>query len=167
VFVSRGEWLSGLDPEVSSGIYCLDSLIGQVGRVDSSVIEAYDLKSESAYLFELNVEALLTVLSVAREFCPFPKFPAVFRDISILVERRIESAKIIEIIRKEGGELLESVQIFDFYEGKKVDPLEKALSFRISYRSAHETLEGEKINSLHESIIDKIRHETGGRLREG
>ncbi len=163
----RKNGFSGLDPEVSSGIYCSDRLIGQVGKVASSVIEAYDLKNERAYLFELDVEALLTLLSVAREFCSFPKFPAVFRDISLLVERRIESAKIIEIIRKEGGELLESVQIFDLYEGEKVDPLEKAIAFRISYRSAHETLEGEKINSLHESIIDKIRHETGGRLREG
>jgi phenylalanyl-tRNA synthetase beta chain len=163
----RKNGFPGLDPEGSSGIYCSDRLIGQVGRVASSVVEAYDLKIDRAYLFELDVEALLTLLSVVREFCPFPKFPAVFRDISILVERRIESAKIIEIIRKEGGELLESVRIFDFYEGEKVDPSEKALSFRISYRSAHETLEGEKVNGLHESIIDKIRHETGGRLREG
>jgi phenylalanyl-tRNA synthetase beta chain len=167
VHFQRENGFPGLDPEVSSGIYCSDGLIGQVGKVDSSVIEAYDLKNERAYLFELDVEALLTLLSVTREFHPFPKFPAVFRDMSILVERRIESAKIIEIIRKEGGELLESVQIFDLYEGEKIDPSEKAIAFRISYRSAHETLEGEKINSLHESIMDKIRHETGGRLREG
>jgi len=163
----RKNGLSGLDPEISSGIYCSASFLGQVGRVASNVIEAYDLKDEGVYLFELDVEALLKVLSVAREFRPFPKFPAVFRDISLLVERRIESARIIEIIRKEGGELLEAVQIFDLYEGEKIDPLEKAIAFRISYRSAHETLEGEKINNLHESIIDKIRHETGGRLREG
>ncbi len=167
VHFQRENGFPGLDPEVSSGVYCSDGLIGQVGKVDSSVIEAYDLKNERAYLFELDVEALLTLLSVTREFYPFPKFPAVFRDMSLLVERRIESAKIIEIIRKEGGELLESVQIFDLYEGEKIDPSEKAIAFRISYRSAHETLEGEKINSLHESIIDKIRHETGGRLREG
>jgi phenylalanyl-tRNA synthetase beta chain len=74
---------------------------------------------------------------------------------------------LIGIIKNEGGELLESVQIFDLYEGEKLDPSEKAMAFRISYRSAHETLEGEKINRLHEAIIDKIREETGGRLREG
>ena len=106
-------------------------------------------------------------LSGARKFRPFPRFPSVFRDLSLLVDRRIESSRLIKIIKKEGAELLESVRIFDLYEGEKIDPSEKAIAFRISYRSAHETLEGEKIKRLHGSIIDKIRSETGARLREG
>ncbi|MDY6881101.1 MAG: hypothetical protein SV686_12700, partial [Thermodesulfobacteriota bacterium] len=69
--------------------------------------------------------------------------------------------------KQEGGELLDSVRIFDLYEGDKIDPSEKSLAFRICYRSEKRTLDGGEINDLHEKIIDRIRQESGGRLREG
>jgi len=158
---------SGYDSELSSGIYCSGSLIGQVGRISPGVMEACELKNEDAYIFEVDIGALLEKYSGTRKFRPFAKFPAVYRDISLIVNREIESARVVEIIKKESGELLESVQIFDLYQGKGLDPSEKALAFRICYRSKQETLDGGKVNQLHESIIDRIRQETGGRLREG
>jgi len=163
----REKGAPGYDPEVLAGIYGSDRRIGQVGKVASNVMRAYDLKHADAYLFELDVEPILMLRSGTNLFRPFPRFPAVFRDLSLLVDRRIESARLMEIIRREGGDLLESVRIFDLYEGEQVGPLEKAIAFRISYRSAHETLEGERVNRLHWAIIEKIREETGGRLREG
>ena len=124
-------------------------------------------EEENAYLFEIDITALLEKVPGTRTFRPFTRFPAVYRDISLLVNREIESAGIIEIIKQRGGELIESVQIFDLYEGERLDPSEKALAFRICYRSKDGTLDGGEINQLHESIIDKIKKETGGRLREG
>ena len=58
-------------------------------------------------------------------------------------------------------------RIFDLYEGEKIGSGEKALAFRICYRSKDRTLAGKEINQLHEAIIAQIRQETGGRLREG
>ena len=66
-----------------------------------------------------------------------------------------------------GRDLVESVHIFDLYEGDRIDPFEKAIALRICYRSERGTLDGGEVNRLHESIIDKIRQETGGRLKEG
>jgi len=163
----REEQGPGYDADVFAGIYCSDRRIGQAGKAASKVRRAYDLKEETIYLFEMDMASVNGLLAAVREFRPFPRFPAVFRDISLLVERQVESATIMEIIRREGGELLESVQIFDLYEGDKIDSADKAIAFRIAYRSAHETLSGERINRLHEAIIHKIREETGGRLREG
>jgi len=163
----REQGAPGYDNDVTSGIYCSEVRIGRMGKVSSGVMHAYDLKDETAYVFELDVKPVLTLFTGTRQFRPIPRFPAVFRDLSFLVKRRIESATLVEIIRKEGGGLLESVQVFDLYEGERIDPSEKAIAFRISYRSAHETLEGERVNRLHEAIIAKIRKETGGRLREG
>jgi phenylalanyl-tRNA synthetase beta chain len=157
----------GYDNEVSAGIYSSDRRIGRLGKVASNVMEAYDLKDEDAYLFELDIDPILTLHSETTLFRPFPRFPAVFRDLSLLIDRRIESARLIDIIRREGGDLLESVRIFDLYEGEQVGHSEKAIAFRISYRSAHETLDGDRVNRLHGAIIDKISEETEGRLREG
>ena len=106
-------------------------------------------------------------LTGERGFRPLPRFPAVYRDISLILNRQLESAKVVEIIKREGGELVESVHIFDLYVDKKIDSSEKAMGFRISYRSIHETLDGGEVNQLHDSVIDKIRQETGGKLREG
>lgn len=163
----KGTGFSGYDPEISSGITCSGSPLGSLGRVSSSVMEAYDLKNENVFLFELDIEALLEKLSGVKKFLSFAKFPAVYRDISMIVGRKLESAKIVEIITQKGGDLVESVRIFDLYEGEKIDAFEKAIAFSICYRSKYSTLDGGEVNRLHESIIDRIMQETGGRLREG
>jgi phenylalanyl-tRNA synthetase beta chain len=157
----------GYEEGILSGIFCEERHIGRVGRVASALLAAYDLKDEDAYLFELDIEPILMLRPAARRFQPFPRYPAVFRDLSLVVDRGIEGARLLDIIRREGDDLLESVRIFDLYEGEKLDPSEKAIAFRLAYRSAQETLEGEAVNRLHEAIIKKITEETGGRLREG
>jgi phenylalanyl-tRNA synthetase beta chain len=157
----------GYDEEVSSGMYFNDTLVGQVGRVSPKVVEAYELEKQDVYIFEIDIEALLKNHPGRRKFRPLARFPAVYRDISIVVTRKIESASIVEIIRRAGGDLLESVHIFDLYEGKGIGPSEKALAFRICYRSEEGTLDGGEVNRLHESVIDAIGQEAGGKLREG
>jgi phenylalanyl-tRNA synthetase beta chain len=167
IFQRDNALLPGYDPEISSRIYSSGSFIGQVGLVSFKTMEAYELQKEKAYLFELDIQALLKKLSTTKKFEPFAKFPPVYRDISIIVKRELESFEIMEAIKQEGGELIESVRVFDHYEGRKMDPTEKALAFRICYRSKQGTLDGSEVNRLHESVIDKIRRKTGARLREG
>lgn len=159
--------IPGYDSDVCSGIYWSGSRIGSVGRVAARTMNAYDLSNEEAYLFELDIEAVSKHLVRPKKFQSFGKYPAVYRDISIIVDRQLESARVTEIIEKAGGELVESVRIFDVYEGRSLDPSEKALAFKVCYRSKHETLDGGAVNRLHASVIDTIRKETGGRLREG
>lgn len=166
VFRNDGKF-PGYDPGLSAGIYCSDALIGQAGRVSSKIVEAYDLKKDDTYIFELDIEQVMKNIPLKKSFQSFSKFPAVYRDISMIFERRLESSKIFDIIKREGGELIESVRIFDSYEGEKVAPNEKALAFSICYRSIQGTLDGAEINRTHEKIIGKIVKETGGRLREG
>jgi phenylalanyl-tRNA synthetase beta chain len=159
--------LPGYDSAISSSILFNDTFLGRVGRVSKGAVEAYGLAGEDAYVFELDGEALLGHLSGVKKFQPFTKYPAVYRDISVIVGRHTESAKLTEIIKQTGGEWVESVHIFDLYEGEKMEPSEKALAFNLCFRSRERTLGGEEVNRLYESIIDRIRQETGGRLREG
>ncbi len=155
------------DPDIMANIKYSGSQLGQVGRISQEVMKSYGLKDNNVYLFELDMESLLPHLSKGKKFRPFAKFPAVYRDISLIVNRKTESATILDIIQKEGGDLVESVRIFDLYEGDKIDALEKAIAFKLCYRSKNTTLDGTEVNRIHGRIIDKIRQETGGRLREG
>jgi len=159
--------LPGYDAGISSGIYCGDTRIGQVGFASPEVIEAYELKMKHVCLFELDVADLLAALPEKRTFVPFGKFPAVHRDLSLVLDRRIECGAIMDIIKEEGRDLLESVHVFDLYEGERIDQSKKAISFKISFRSDRGTLDGEVVNGLYEAMVKKIGQKTGGKLREG
>jgi phenylalanyl-tRNA synthetase beta chain len=159
--------LPGYDKAVSSAIYGEDTRLGQVGFAAPEVIEAYELKMNAVCLFEIDVAALLAALPEKRTFVPFGRFPAVHRDLSLVLDRGIECDTITDIIREEGGHLLESVHVFDLYEGERIHSSEKAISFKISFRSDRGTLDGEEINRLYEAIVGKIGQKTGGKLREG
>jgi phenylalanyl-tRNA synthetase beta chain len=164
---SREKNLFGYDQDTASGIYCDDNRIGQVGLASSALIEAYELKVKNVCLFELDVKSLLAALPEKKTFVPFGKYPAVHRDLSLVLDRQTECGAIVDIIKEEGRGLLESVHVFDLYEGERIDPSEKAISFKISFRSDRGTLDGEEINRLYEAIVEKIGRKAGGRLREG
>ena len=164
----RREISEAYDKNVSCNLCIGDAIIGSLGKISSDVIEKNEIKTSTLYAFEIDIERLLEAISLnVFEFRSFGKYPAVFRDISIIVEKKVESMPIKGIIRKVGGDLVESVEVFSVYKGEKLGSEKKALSFRISYRSNEETLDGELVNRLHEKVINSIREETGGTLSEG
>ena len=94
------------------------------------------------FAFEIDGAVLVEKVTGDRIFQPLAKFPAVYRDLSIVAKKSVECAKIQETILREGGGLVESVTLFDLFDGGKIDPSEKALAFRICYRSKETTLDG-------------------------
>lgn len=165
VSFKKGADFPAYDQDASAKIMVGKSVLGHVGLLASRVKESFELGKPDFYMFEVDAELLRSFMKEEKKFTPFARFPAVYRDISIVVRRDIESLAIEEIIKEEGKDLVESVEIFDLYEGKGISQNEKALGFRICYRSTERTLEGDEVNSLHERIIDRIRERTGGRLR--
>ncbi len=162
----RNSLKEGLDPNEYARISSSGSDIGAIGKVSKEVMEGYGLEKK-AYVLEIYIEPLLPLVSRVKQFTPLAKFPSVRRDISIIVNRSIESAMLISIVKGIGKGLVESVDIFDIYQGKQIVPQEKALALGISYRSKERTLTDNEVNNIHEEIIEEIRRQTGGRLREG
>jgi phenylalanyl-tRNA synthetase beta chain len=156
----------GLDPDEYARIFCSASEIGAIGKVSRNAVEGYGLQRD-AYLSELDIEALSPFLKSVRAFRPLAKFPSVRRDISIVINRSTETATLLDIVKGMGKELIESVNVFDVYQGKQIGKEEKALAIRIDYRSRDRTLTDDEVNRTHVGIIEEIRQHTGGRLREG
>jgi len=156
----------GFDPNEYARIFSSSSEIGAIGKVSKDVLKGYEVEKE-AYILELYVETLLSLAVGAKRFTPLAKFPSVRRDISIIANRSIQSAMLVSIVKEMGKGLVESVDIFDVYQGKQIAPQEKALAVRIRYRSKKTTLTDDEVNKIHEGIIDEIRRQTGGRLRDG
>ena len=156
----------GFDPNEYARIFYSGSEIGAIGHVSKDILKGYEVEKK-AYILELYIEPLLSSVVWAKKFTPLAKFPLVRRDISIIVNNSIESAMIVSIVKEMGNDLVESVDIFDVYKGKQIAPQEKALAIRISYRSDKRTLTDDEVNKIHDAIIEEIRRQAGGRLREG
>jgi phenylalanyl-tRNA synthetase beta chain len=152
--------------EASAQVLFRGVALGAVGELSPDVLKRFDIDGAKVYVFELDGSLLADHAFPKASFTPFARFPAVLRDVSLVVGKGVESARIRDIIEREGGELVESVTLFDLYEGGKIGPAEKALAFRICYRSKETTLDGRDINKLHERVIEMLGRETGARLRE-
>jgi phenylalanyl-tRNA synthetase beta chain len=166
VVFERGETPPWYLKEAASVIRLADQTFGTVGQLSPEVLKRFDVDAPSVFVFEMDGTVLTEKVTWDRGFEPLAKFPAVYRDLSIVAKRSVESATIQEIIVREGRGLVQSVTLFDLFEGGKIDPSEKALAYRICYRSKETTLDGKDINKLHESIVERIGKETGARLRE-
>lgn len=162
----RGETPPWYRVEAAARVVCNGVVLGAVGELSKEVLKSFGIDETGVFFFELDGSLLQEHAFPKTSFKPFARFPAVLRDVSVVVGKGIESARIQDIIEREGGELVESVSLFDLYEGGKLGAGEKALAFRICYRSKETTLEGRDINQLHERIIEKVGKETGARLRE-
>jgi phenylalanyl-tRNA synthetase beta chain len=152
--------------ERCAAVMVSDQEVGVLGSASPAVMTRADLEGQEPFFFEIDMDALQKHIPSAVRFESLARFPAVFRDLSIVVKRETEGGRIREIIEREGEGLVESVVLYDLFTGGKLGPDEKALAFRISYRSKEGTLEGKEINRVHEKIVEIIGRETGGRLRE-
>jgi phenylalanyl-tRNA synthetase beta chain len=155
------------DKNISCNICCGETILGTMGKLAKGVLDGYEIKTSAIYVFELDIEKILKVKSERFEFRSVGKYPAVFREISIIVDKNVESKIIQDIILKTGGKLAEAVDVVSVFEGEKFGPEKKAVSYKISFRSGEGTLDGEQVNQLIDRILNSIKTETGGTLSEG
>lgn len=129
--------------------------IGSIGELHPQVRAAFDLK-QTGFLFELDAEALEALLSETRYRMRIPKFPAVVRDITLIVERSREAREVLAAVGALNLERLESVQLFDVFSGGAVPADKRSLSFRLTYRSPEKTLEDSEVNDLHRFVTERL-----------
>ncbi len=151
---------AGRNAEVLLG----EKRIGIMGEVHPIVLENYELPYK-AYLFELDIETCSHAADFSRRFEPIPVYPSIQRDLAIVVDNELQSDTPIEIINSTGGEWVESIRLFDVYEGDQVPDGKKSLAYTITYHSATETLTDKAVNDLHTKVVQKLNQELGAELR--
>ena len=141
-----------------------DTRVGTFGEAHPEVLENYDLPYK-AYLFEFDLEALVDAAVFAKRFEPISVYPKVERDLAIVVDKGLLSDMPTELIYTTGGEWVESVRLFDVYEGEQVPEGKKSLAYTIVYHSATETLTDKAVNALHDQVVKHLHQELGAELR--
>lgn len=138
--------------------------VGVLGEVHPDVSENYGV-DENCYLAELNLDLLFEYAKTDKKYKALPKFPAVTRDIALLVDDEILVQEIEDTIRRAGGNLVEKVELFDIYKGAQIPEGKKSIAYAIAYRDEKKTLKDNDVNKVHDKILRSLEHKLGATLR--
>ncbi len=137
---------------------------GVLGEIHPAVAKNYGLKLR-VYVAELDLSNLLHNAQKEKKFKPLPKFPAVTRDIAILVDRSVPVHDLETVIRKTVGEVLEQINLFDVYQGEQVPEDKKSVAYALVMRTQSGTLEEETIQGIMKRTLEALEQECGAKLR--
>lgn len=128
--------------------------VGCAGRVNQAVLEAFDL-DDALTVAEINLDRV-NLEPAEMKFEPFTRFPAVKRDLSLLVPRKIGYGEIEAVVRECGGPHLAEVDLFDIYRGKGVPEDRGAYGIRLKFRSAKGSLKGKTVDWAIQQIVEGL-----------
>ena len=147
-----------------SAFYTINNVpIVWYGELHPQVSKNFDLPGK-VYMFEIDLEAVLSLTIPAFRYTSFSKFPGTSRDLAIVAPVSVSSGEILSIIKEHGGEYLESASIFDVYEGEHIEAGYRSLAYNLQFRSMEGTLNDEDIDGNIQAIIDALA-EINCRLR--
>lgn len=140
-------------------------IIATLGEVHPIVLSNYDIEKR-VYLAEINITKLEKYSRNNKKYVEVPKFPAVERDLAIIVDEEIEVGQIEKIIIKKAKKLLEEVKLFDIYRDEKIGKDKKSVAYSLTFRDKDKTLSDEEVNIAMENIISELEKVVGAELRK-
>jgi len=138
--------------------------IGIIGEIHPGVLEKYRL-NERACIMQVSIEGLIRASGGVRRYSPLPRYPAVDRDMAIVVGRDVPAVEINRVIRKTGGELLQDISLFDVYQGEQIKEGYKSMAFSLRFQASDRTLTDEEVNGIHEKIQQALKDRFEAELR--
>lgn len=141
-----------LHPGRQADIYYDGKKLGYLGEVHPSVADTYGI-GERAYVAVLDMPTVTELASFDRKYEGIAKYPAVTRDISMVIPREVLAGEIEEVIEQKGGSHLESFRLFDIYEGEQIKEGYKSVAYSIVFRGKDRTLEENDITSAMKRIL--------------
>ena len=145
-----------LHPGRQAAILYEGDMVGYLGEVHPDVLDNYKI-GEKAYVAVLDMPAVTPHTSFDRKYTGIAKYPAVSRDLSMVVPKNILVGQIEEMIVQRGGKILESYNLFDIYEGSQILEGYKSVAYSITFRAKDHTLEEKEINGAMNKILNGLK----------
>ncbi len=136
---------------------------GLIGELHPKVSSNFDLK-QKVVLFELDLSLISLQIPDSKQYKTIPKYPFISRDITVILDRYVETQSILKVLNSIENELIESAGLINVFEGKPIPKEKKSVSLRITYRSPDKTLEDSDVTPLTEKIARKLMDELGAAL---
>ncbi len=137
--------------------------MGWLGELHPAVAAEYGLR-QRVYLAELDFSGLLELKGAGRTFAGLPRYPALDRDLALLLPAGVAAAVVERTLRSLAGPLLEELSLFDVYEGPQVAPGHRSLAFRLRFRAADRTLTDAEVDAVIAAVVAGVA-EIGGKVR--
>ena len=131
-------------------------VMGYLGEVHPEVLDNYSI-GDRAYVAVLDMPKVVECASFDRKYTGIARFPAVTRDISMVMDKNIMVGQVEAVIEKKGGKLLESYHLFDLYEGSQIAEGKKSVAYSITFRAQDRTLEDKDVNEIMEKILGELK----------
>lgn len=152
-----------LHPGRQANIMYAGEVIGYLGEIHPAVMENYEI-GERTYVAVLDMPLIYDKTTFDRRYEGIAKYPAVNRDISMVMPKNILVGQVEEIIRKKGGNLLESFELFDIYEGSQIKEGFKSVAYSVVFRAKDRTLADNEVQEIMDKILKALK-ELGIELR--
>jgi phenylalanyl-tRNA synthetase beta chain len=128
-----------------------DKTIARFGKIDSKLLSIYNIDND-VYAAEVYLEDILADINLEKQFVPIAKFPAVNRDLAVIVKNNLPAEDIMNEIKKVGKDLIQEIKLFDVYEGKQIPSGYLSLAFSIKYQAEDRTLTDEEVDEIQTQI---------------
>ncbi len=151
-------------PGRTANILLKGDLLGTLGEIHLDVCENYNIE-ERVYIGQLNFDKIVELANFDKKYKILPKYPAMNRDLALIVDEDVLFGDIKGLVLKHGKDLVEKVEIFDIYRGDQIPEGKKSIAFSITYRSYERTLTENEVNGIQNLIISDLESQLAGKLR--
>ena len=151
-----------LHPGMSSAISFEKKTIGFLGSIHPVVLNKVGVKDD-LFIFSFELDKL--IFESSKSFEEYSKFPSSARDLAFVFDKEVNADEIKEVIQNSAGEFYKDLEIFDIYEGERIDAGKKSIALSISWQSSSKTLLDGDIDTAVEKIVNSIKKELDGTLR--
>jgi phenylalanyl-tRNA synthetase beta chain len=139
--------------------------VGEFGQLTPALAKRSDLR-DAVFLAELNLDALLKWRVTAKSFKPLPAFPAIRRDVAMVVPEQTMHDSVVRLVKQTKPGNLESVELFDVFRGGNVPAGQKSMAYAFTYRHAERTLTDNEVNAAHDKVVAAFKLELKATVRE-
>jgi phenylalanyl-tRNA synthetase beta chain len=146
---------AGLTPGQAARVIFKQNEIGRIGILDSSLLERRKLVGPVA-LAELSLQPLLPSKRRMAKMKPIPAFPAITRDVALIVDRCRTHQEVVDQVQQNRPRDLEQFEVFDVFESDKLGKNRKSMAYRFVYRNANKTLTDKAVEKMHSQLVDRL-----------
>lgn len=151
-------------PGVCADILANGEKVGEIGQISYDVCKNFSIK-KNIFVCEIDIEKIRDKVSLIKIYEPIIKYPAVKRDLAIIVDKDIDSGKIEKIFKNNSNNLLKNIELFDIYTGNQINKGKKSMAYKLTFQSKEKTLVDEDINSLIDNMLFDLKEQLGAYLR--
>jgi phenylalanyl-tRNA synthetase beta chain len=140
--------------------------IGHAGILSNEVVGGFDIKADRICCAELNFDRLLELEPPQVKMKPLPKFPAIVRDLSLIVDEQVQWSQLEQIIRSSAPQELEEIKFEGIYRGKPIPAGKKSVTVSLRFRDEDGTLKHETVDGWQKKILDELTAKIGAEIRQ-